>query len=543
MLNIFDFMRLLDTGTLLSTLVPDEILDFVHDRPGGATMVAIETHNKQYLKEKGEVANNTNIGTRGDWWTDKVFAQQQFAGPNPTTIEKASKLWLTEFSKCFLETSGEALCQRLGVDAESLYVQDCPYFRAWLGAGQLDDLVSEDGKRRLPTAVTLFHLGDTGVLHPLAIAIDYKGVPMDTPSFPVIWNPRRKATEREESVWYWRYAKTCAQISDWFRHEIEVHLVNTHLIEEATIVAAHRAFSVDHPVYRLLQPHWLKTLSVNASARSALVPNVITKIAGVTGTQLYTFIRNAYHHFDWTGKYVPNDLRARGFPPEELSSNPKFHNYVYGRNMILMWNAIRKFVAAVVAIDFQSDDQVAQDQQIRAWAEEMRSDQGGQLKSFPKINTVADLVDTVTMCIHIASPQHTAINYLQHYYQSFVPNKPPALFAPMATWDMFLAGITEADLVNAYPVKHAREWLLASHVPHLLSYRVAENENLPNFALSTAKLAMMNKKDQLAAAASQLYTDLTDLAKVFEKHSKATDDQTKPYDVMDPNFTAVSILL
>jgi hypothetical protein len=54
---------------------------------------------------------------------------------------------------------------------------------------------------------------------------------------------------------------------------------------------------------------------------------------------------------------------------------------------------------------------------------------------------------------------------------------------------------------------------------------------------------MMNKKDQLAAAASQLYTDLTDLAKVFEKHSKATDDQTKPYDVMDPNFTAVSILL
>jgi hypothetical protein len=63
-------------------------------------------------------------------------------------------------------------------------------------------------------------------------------------------------------------------------------LVNTHLVEEVTLVAAHRAFLVSHPVYRLLQPHWLKTLSINAAARSALVPNIIAKIVGVTDPQL-----------------------------------------------------------------------------------------------------------------------------------------------------------------------------------------------------------------------------------------------------------------
>jgi hypothetical protein len=286
-------------------------------------------------------------------------------------------------------------------------------------------------------------------------------------------------------------------------------------------------------------------LSINAAARATLVPNVITKIVGVTDPQLYSFTGNAYKHFDWTGQYVPEDLKARGFPPEELASNPKFHNYAYGRNMILMWQVLRKFVKAVVTIDIHSDEQVANDKEIDAWCQEMRSDDGGQLKSFPEIKTIDGLVDAVTMCIHIASPQHTAINYLQSYYQAFVPNKPSALFTPLPKSLDELNEYEEDDLVDAYPVKQeqAREWLLASHLPHLLSYRVAEDQNLLNFALSTSKLATLNKQDQLAAAAAQLYADLMELAAVFKKNSKDMDDQRKSYDVMDPKVTAVSILL
>ena len=48
---------------------------------------------------------------------------------------------------------------------------------------------------------------------------------------------------------------------------------------------------------------------------------------------------------------------------------------------------------------------------------------------------------------------------------------------------------------------------------------------------------------QLAAAAAQLYADLTQLVEVFKRNSKDMDDQTKAYDVMDPKYTAVSILL
>lgn len=47
----------------------------------------------------------------------------------------------------------------------------------------------------------------------------------------------------------------------------------------------------------------------------------------------------------------------------------------------------------------------------------------------------------------------------------------------------------------------------------------------------------------LASTAAQLYADLLQLAEVFKNNSKEMDDQKKSYDVMDPSFTAVSILL
>ena len=85
--------------------------------------------------------------------------------------------------------------------------------------------------------------------------------------------------------------------------------------------------------------------------------------------------------------------------------------------------------------------------------------------------------------------------------------------------------------MNAYAVKHAREWLLPSHVPQLLSYRVTEDQNLLDFALPTGKLATLSNQDRLASAAAQLYADLLLLVDVFKQHSKEVDDQTKSYDV------------
>ena len=64
------------------------------------------------------------------------------------------------------------------------------------------------------------------------------------------------------------------------------------------------------------------------------------------------------------------------------------------------------------------------DGDIQAWVSEMRASNGARMKYFPDIRNLKELTEVLTMCIHIASPQHTAVNYLQEYYQIFVPNKP-----------------------------------------------------------------------------------------------------------------------
>ncbi len=78
------------------------------------------------------------------------------------------------------------------------------------------------------------------------------------------------------------------------------------------------------------------------------------------------------------------------------------------------------------------------------------------------------------MCIHIASPQHTAVNYLQNFYQAFVPAKPPALYKPLPTSLRELKTMTEPDLIRALPVGRQRDWLLAALVTWLLSLKTAQ---------------------------------------------------------------------
>ena len=64
-----------------------------------------------------------------------------------------------------------------------------------------------------------------------------------------------------------------------------------------------------------------------------------------------------------------------------------------------------------------ADAQVNGDPDLQRWSEEMQAPVqkgGANIASFPTLHTLNDLIDCVTICIHIASPQHTAVNYLQN---------------------------------------------------------------------------------------------------------------------------------
>lgn len=551
--EIFDEMGLIQTQILISILVPNEDVSVedhgIFGKPySGSSISDIEENNRdiEFWRTQGrgtDIKNGLNIGDLPDWYSDSRFAQQQFTGTNPNTIKSASKTWISQFAEEATKQGNEKVQQLLKGEDSSFYIQDCSYFRDAIGVE--GHHVMQSNGRFLCATVSLFQLHSDGRLHPLAIVIDFKG------SFDksvTIFNNRLNPLDpidEEKTDWPWRYAKTCAQVADWIRHEVTVHLVNTHFIEEVIIVATNRNMDSKHPVYRLLEPHWLKTLSLNAAARASLIPNVVLQLVGLDNAQAFKFISHAFTNFDFVGQYVPNDLASRGFPSEKLDEG-RFKNYAYARNMKLMWDVLRSFVASMIAIHYTSDAAVASDHQIKDWYQEIQSQQGGQLPTFPTITTRDQLIDAVTMCIHIASPQHTAVNYLQNFYMAFVIAKPSALFQTPPDTLSELSAYAESNLVEALPINRQREWLLSAQLPWLLSFRVADENNLLSYASSLWTLYRQKAtRDEKSTAeiAKTFYNKLRELISVFQDHSEQMTESTIPYTVMDPNSTAISILI
>lgn len=560
--GIFDSMDLLNTSTLLGQVFPEEVIDFQNFRPAdGATIADIENKNRTLIRNQDGIYTVKNIGSREDWYTDAVFAQQHLTGPNPCTLQLAPHQWIQRFLDA-AQTQGNTRMAAVITSSPSndLYIQDYSSVRAAIGVAPDAPLSSVDPSkpdsakkvRYAVAPVCLFHLGPEGKLHPLGIIVDYRG---SMEKSVTIFNKRltfNDDTDSEATDWPWRYAKTCIQSADWAHHEVSVHLVRCHFIEEAAIVAAHRAFPVDHVVYRLLQPHWLKTLSLNAAARTTLVPDVVIPLSGFTAPQLMKLIQNCYDTFNWTDHYVPYDLNNRGFPPERLQDD-KFHNCAYAKNISVLWQIIRKYVSKYLSgADPQlmsSDASVATDQGIIDWCKEMRSPQGANIKSFPEIKTRDQLIDTITMTIHIASPQHTAVNYLQEYYQTFVINKPPALYTPIPTTLKSLNSMDEKSFMEALPINKPRDWLLAAHLPHLLNLTVAEDQNLVNYARSVYAVVQDTtggrqtpEQKKVGEAAREFWEDLKRFGELVEKIEEDMDNGNE-YRVLDPDVTAVSILI
>lgn len=270
LLQIFNLTRFIDTAIALlsSKYSMNSLEDYVFGDWKALTMAGLEANMAQLRRQHKNIGTEPSIANRPDWFTDAVFAQQSFTGPNPTSIKHATLVWITQFALTAKKQGNEKMYILLTTsDQESFYIQDYSYFRDAVGAFPNATLQSDDKKRFGCAAVTLFQLNKTGALHPLCIVIDYI-ISMD--HSVVIFNARLKPTDPakgERDDWPWRYAKMCHMVSDYYRHELEAHLNNCHFIEEATIVAAYRSFTSQHVVYKLLEPHWWVPLPSSLSSQ------------------------------------------------------------------------------------------------------------------------------------------------------------------------------------------------------------------------------------------------------------------------------------
>jgi arachidonate 15-lipoxygenase len=352
------------------------------------------------------------------WSQDGEFAYQRLGGVNPLSIRRIdvvpASFAITDERLAGLLRAGETL--ETEARAGRLYLCDYGILEG------LPSVTDASGTRSVVPVLALFHV-DTGDprgprLVPLAVQLGLE--------------PRPSAVYTPRDGKAWTMAKICAQCADASYHEMGLHLLGTHFMEEPFCVAFVRQLAKDHPIYELLLPHFYELLLNNTFGRQALIDKggAVDELMGGTVETSLRILQRTYEGYpsrgvppwsfeDWD---LPLSLAARG-----VSEIP---DYPYRDDGLLVWNAIERFVASYVKIYYPSDADVLADDEIQAWARDLADPAGGHVRGVAgAVSGTAALVAVLTRIIFACGPLHAAINYSQYDAMAFIPNMPMALYA------------------------------------------------------------------------------------------------------------------
>ncbi|XP_068704039.1 allene oxide synthase-lipoxygenase protein-like [Montipora foliosa] len=392
------------------------------------------------------------------WMEDRVFGYQFLNGCNPCVIERCNKLpgnfpVTNDMVKNFFDRGWSNLDEE--IKAGHVYIVDCKELEGIKRGG-------EDGyKSYAAEPICLFYAKSTGDLVPVAIQLFQQ--PSDTNP---IWTPN-------DSEYDWLLAKMWFRNADHQVHQINTHLMKTHLIIEAFAVATWRQLPSVHPVFQFLFPHLRSVMAINTLGRNELIAEggIIDKTLSVGGGGHIQLIEKTYKNFKFEMLSFPDMLKKRG-----VEDAGKLPNYYYRDDGLRIWNAITDFIVEFVNIFYHSDDDLSKDQELQSWAMDIHINgiptregdvDHGFLKNF---QTRDQLVHVLTCIAFTCSCQHAAVNFPQMEITAFVPNVPPVMRLPPPTRKN---EATIKMIMDTLPSKSQAGWHIATM--HTLT-RIANDE-------------------------------------------------------------------
>ena len=228
----------------------------------------------------------------------------------------------------------------------------------------------------------------------------------------------------------WEKAKTCVQSSDSTYHELVSHLGRTHLLIEPFVVATHRQLDEDHPIHKLLIPHFEGTIFINGLAVDFLVNpgGSVDKLLQGTLESDLKLTAAGLLSVSFNESWLPTWMKNRG-----LDDDTMLPNYPYRDDGILVWQAIGEWCKGYVNTVYKSDVEMRNDERLMAWAAEVAADDGGRVKDFGEqgeLRTREYLAGALTMIIFTSSAAHAAVNFPQLGIMSYTPGVPLAGYKP-----------------------------------------------------------------------------------------------------------------
>lgn len=391
------------------------------------------SHAYTALQHHGQTSPITlKLHQRDGGLGDREFARQRLAGPNPMVIRRVqsadqSQLQVWAGEVCQLAT-GEGVNLTQAVAANHLFVADYPLLTN-LTAAELQV------GRYVGSPIAVFYQTLTG-LEPILIQLEPGHVvtPMAAPDA-------------------WMRAKLYVQVADITHHELITHLGDTHLAMEAFAIATPRQLPVNHPVYRLLKPHFQFLLAINTRGNDVLLGKggAIDNLMAPTREASIGLINQAYRDRSFQEYALPKNLHQRGVTADFIPEFP------YRDDALLLWQAIAHYTTNFLHRYYPDDSAVQRDPYLQAWAAELGepldirpvqefpqapawmppevTSQLGlnldELPTYPRVpgfptqlTTLQQLIDITTQIIFTCGPQHAAVNFSQFDYVGYPANAP-----------------------------------------------------------------------------------------------------------------------
>ncbi|XP_059213134.1 hydroperoxide isomerase ALOXE3-like [Centropristis striata] len=347
------------------------------------------------------------------WKEDDFYGYQFLNGVNPTMIKRCSELppnfpVTEDMVKPFLE-EGSSLKKEMKKGNIFLYDQK-----------KMDGITPRDNNGEtlhVTACLGLFYMNPANKLMPIAIQLHQQ---------PSEENPIFLPSDSETD---WLLAKMFLKNADSMDHESVHHTLNTHFLADVFAVAVMRSFSVIHPLYKLLIPHFRYTLFVNIGARKIVLgPEGILRLCSLGHEGMTELMKRGFPETTYSSLCLPENITARG-----LESIPNFY---YRDDGVKLWNIINSFVKAVVEHFYPSDSEVQKDTELQEWISEIFTHGflGNKDSGIPAdFHTVEEVIKFITMVIFTTTAGHAALHNGQYDYFSWVPNASLLLHKPPPT--------------------------------------------------------------------------------------------------------------
>ncbi|XP_015997557.2 polyunsaturated fatty acid lipoxygenase ALOX12 [Rousettus aegyptiacus] len=361
------------------------------------------------------------------WQDDEFFSYQFLNGANPMMLRRSTSLP----SRLVLPSGMEELQAQLEKELQN----DSLFEADFILLDGIPANVIRGEKQYLAAPLVMMRMEPSGKLLPMVIQIQPPSPNFPTPPLFLPSDPPLA----------WLLAKSWVRTSDFQLHQLQYHLLNTHLVAEVVAVATMRCLPGLHPVFKLLIPHMRYTMEINTRARTQLISDggIFDKAVSTGGGGHVQLLRRAMTQLTYRSLCPPDDLADRG-----LLGIP---SALYAHDALRLWKVIARYVEEIVHLFYHGDDVVRGDPELQAWCREI-TEVGlcqAQDRGFPvSFQSQNQLCHFLTMCVFTCSAQHGAINQGQLEWYAWVPNAPCTMRMPPPTTK---EDVTMATVMGSLP--------------------------------------------------------------------------------------------